>query len=482
MSSTTSCASRWNSPADTSCSTSNTPTSRAGYSGAAVSTSSPRKSAAASAETTSAGIRCEIASATALLPLAVGPKIASNASATKPLARALQVLVRETRGAEVSLDAAVAPLELLEHSDHRLGGRRRDAPNPFALYLCSRLGEPEVVARAQPLLARRVVGCDLLVVDAREVEQQCRDEAGAILATHAVNHDDAFGSTRDSGDRRPDVLAKAFEEDEVDLTRRPRGVGRCRCNGLDLGERRFIVLEKRHMHDLDRHVRRRVGLELAVHTKVDHGPHAVIDGRRPAGVRQLADAVGSDDCAVTRLRAVLRAVPAEVAYVEAAFPDELSFVQRHGLRGDGRALHAVQSLRGCGFDQNIGEFARLSVARKVDRRVAPRAPAQERRLRPRGPLHEDFLDTADPLLVPQLRDPVYDLDEALDPLAFKLVRDLVPGRGCFGPLPRRVDESEGAVVADLLDDLDRLAKVIFCLSREADDDVRRQREVGNRGA
>src|SRR5688500_6181702 len=52
------------------------PTSRAGYVGTAVSTSRPRKSAAASADTTSAGIRRVIASATAVFPEAVGPESA----------------------------------------------------------------------------------------------------------------------------------------------------------------------------------------------------------------------------------------------------------------------------------------------------------------------------------------------------------------------------------------------------------------------
>ena len=51
-----------------------------------------------------------------------------------------------------------------------------------------------------------------------------------------------------------------------------------------------------------------------------------------------------------------------------------------------------------------------------------------------------------------------------------------------GALPRRVDEREGAVEADLLDDLERLLEVGLGLAGEADDDVGAEREVGDRRA
>ena len=49
----------------------------------------------------------------------------------------------------------------------------------------------------------------------------------------------------------------------------------------------------------------------------------------------------------------------------------------------------------------------------------------------------------------------------------------------LGAAPRREDEREGAVVADLLDDLERLREVLLGLPREADDDVGRERAVGH---
>ena len=43
----------------------------------------------------------------------------------------------------------------------------------------------------------------------------------------------------------------------------------------------------------------------------------------------------------------------------------------------------------------------------------------------------------------------------------------------------REDEREGAVVTHLLDDLERLREVLLGLAGEADDDVGRERDVGN---
>ena len=63
-----------------------------------------------------------------------------------------------------------------------------------------------------------------------------------------------------------------------------------------------------------------------------------------------------------------------------------------------------------------------------------------------------------------------------------LVRHLVRQRRRLGPLPRRVDEREGAVVPDCLDDLQRLPEVVLRLAGEADDDVGAERETGNRVA
>src|SRR4051812_19140877 len=106
-------------------------------------------------------MRRAISSATALLPEAVGPKMAMtccevvpvSASRTQAAASTLELVVPQARRTKVPLDASVAPLELVEHLNDRLGRRPGDPANELALLLRLGLGEPPVVARPQPLLA-----------------------------------------------------------------------------------------------------------------------------------------------------------------------------------------------------------------------------------------------------------------------------------------------------------------------------------------
>ena len=74
------------------------------------------------------------------------------------------------------------------------------------------------------------------------------------------------------------------------------------------------------------------------------------------------------------------------------------------------------------------------------------------------------------------------IDQALDPLALDLLRHLIGHRRGLGALPRRVDEREGTVVADLLDRRQRLLEVLLGLAGEADDQVGRERQIRDRGS
>ena len=76
-------------------------------------------------------------------------------------------------------------------------------------------------------------------------------------------------------------------------------------------------------------------------------------------------------------------------------------------------------------------------------------------------------------------DLLHEVDEPLDALLFDVLRHLVGHGRRLSPASRREDERERAVVADFLDDLERLLEVPIGLAREADDDVRRQGEVGD---
>ena len=74
-----------------------------------------------------------------------------------------------------------------------------------------------------------------------------------------------------------------------------------------------------------------------------------------------------------------------------------------------------------------------------------------------------------------------DFDQPLDALVLDLLRHLVGQLGRLGAVSRREDEGEGPVVADLLDCGDRLLELLLRLPRKADDQVGRQREIGDGG-
>src|ERR671936_1944345 len=141
-------------------------------------------------------------------------------------------------------------------------------------------------------------------------------------------------------------------------------------------------------------------------------------------------------------------------------PSQLSV--RSGCNGYG--LGAAKRGRGRAFDADVDELARLGLAGEVHRCVAPRPPAQERRVGPARAFDEHLLHAADAGLVPLERDALAELDQALDPLRLDLVRHLVKHRRRLRAAPRREDERERPVEADLLDDLERAAKVVLRLA------------------
>ena len=85
-------------------------------------------------------------------------------------------------------------------------------------------------------------------------------------------------------------------------------------------------------------------------------------------------------------------------------------------------------------------------------------PRRRRRVGARRPLDEHLERAPDEALRALAGAPLDDLDEALHALDLLLVRHAVLELGRLRPPPRREDERERAVVADLLDDLERLAK------------------------
>src|SRR6185369_6490541 len=285
----------------------------------------------ASAETTSAGISSVSAAATSDLPLAVGPNSPMTCSATKPRADEPELLVAYSRRAKVRLDAAVAVVELREHSSHRGCRCLRDAAQPLEVLLALSPREPRLVPRPQPVLAQRVVGRDLVVGHSGEVEEERRQQPGAVLASDSVDDDSARRRMRDGPHGGGDVRSEALEEDEVDVACRRRDVGGGLYGCIELLGHllQFVVsaLEKRDVHDFHRQLRRRVVRTLVVAAEIYHREDAVIDERLPPVVAQLPDAVRPHDRTESRLAAVPSRQATELADIHTAVPREISRLQ-----------------------------------------------------------------------------------------------------------------------------------------------------------
>src|SRR3954469_8150631 len=154
-------------------------------------------------------------------------------------------------------------------------------------------------------------------------------------------------------------------------------------------------------------------------------------------------------------------------------------LRRRARAREQRLLPGQRLARGR-VDPHRHDLARRGEPGEVYRLVVARAAAYPRRVGARRALDEHVERPADEPLRALVRAPLHDLDEALHPLDLHLVRhDALGDLGRVRPAARRVDEREGAVVADLLADLERLREVLLGLAREADDDVGRQRAVGD---
>ena len=68
------------------------------------------------------------------------------------------------------------------------------------------------------------------------------------------------------------------------------------------------------------------------------------------------------------------------------------------------------------------------------------------------------------------------------PLGFHLFGNLIAHRGAGRAGALRIFEREGIRIADLVDEAQRVGEILLGLAREADDEIRREREIGPRGA
>src|SRR5215831_5494932 len=275
-------------------------------------------------------MRRAISSATALLPDAVGPKIARTSSAKQTRARELEIALAHAGGLEVSLDAPVAALELVEDAADHPGRRLHEPlqPAPFGLGL--RRLQPPGLSRPEAFLAEGVIGRDVVRRHPRHVQQESRHQPGSILAADALDDDAPLGSFRDRPYRGSDVGLEALEEEDVAVACCLDDVGHLRKTFELLADLLPLLLARfheRHVPHVDRKLPRWVVLALVVAAKVDHGADAVIRDGLPALGGEVPDAVCAHDRAEARLAFGGR-MAAEVADVEAAVPDEIATTQQ----------------------------------------------------------------------------------------------------------------------------------------------------------
>src|SRR6266702_7900333 len=152
-----------------------------------------------------------------------------------------------------------------------------------------------------------------------------------------------------------------------------------------------------------------------------------------------------------------RAIASATALFPLAVGPKRPITTGSGCGGD--ELGTAERRRGGRVDLDRDELSSGRSAGEVDGRVPSRAATQEARISPARALDEHLLDPPDTLGVAGGRRTLDDVDQALDPLLLDLLRHLVGKHSSFGSRARREDERECAVVADLLDDLDRLEEV-----------------------
>src|SRR4051794_18242076 len=151
-----------------------------------------------------------------------------------------------------------------------------------------------------------------------------------------------------------------------------------------------------------------------------------------------------------------------------------------GRRAREQRLLAGQRRARGRVDLDRHDLARRREAGEVHRLAVARATADARGVGARRALDEHVERAPDEALGALVGAALDHLDQALHPLDLDLVRDEALGQQRrLGPAPGREDEGEGAVVADLLADLERLREVLLGLAREADDDVGGDGAVGH---
>ena len=137
-----------------------------------------------------------------------------------------------------------------------------------------------------------------------------------------------------------------------------------------------------------------------------------------------------------------------------------------GVRRGAAGEHLAPAERGRGrrVDFHAGELTGAEAPSKLTALLWLILPRIRVFVGPAGALDEDLHGSTDETLRALPGTALDQLDERLHPLAFGRVRDLVRQLCRFGAAAGREDEREGAVVTDLVDQIEGLGEVVVGLA------------------
>src|SRR5699024_1685714 len=115
-----------------------------------------------------------------------------------------------------------------------------------------------------------------------------------------------------------------------------------------------------------------------------------------------------------------------------------------------------------------------SIAGEVDEKVVAHAPCHEMLVVIVPALDEDFLNSPFVDCAYLGGDPLYLLEEPVEPVFLHVLRNLIFHHGGGSSAPLGVDEGKSAVVSHLSHHIQCLLEVFLGLSRESYDNIRRQ--------
>jgi hypothetical protein len=168
----------------------------------------------------------------------------------------------------------------------------------------------------------RAIGGDLAPLDTHCVQEQRRDQSGAVAAGVAVNDDRPVTPARDRAHRRGELARPSLQERQVDVAQPMLGIARGGEDGAERGPQRVVGASGQyrvgdHLHAVGPALTR---LLLIVSAEVDHTSYAERERLIAPGGRQPGQRIRARNHTGPRPAAVAQTQPTEVAHVPAPVP------------------------------------------------------------------------------------------------------------------------------------------------------------------